>query len=186
MSTASTPKVETWRNVSRGKVFIQKLDRRGEIAHMMVGPEKKFTITPEERRINQDAAYSPDQDFFTNGRFAPVRLIENDEDEELGEENEFFLSNANTMSESDILALFQKGRQKYKKFDETLEQITNPVTLTRMLDLMDSDDYDPTVRQREQVEARLQEVDFAAWQARTTPEYVDEDSGRSHSMLKQY
>lgn len=97
-----SPKKETWQNITKGTAAILKLDVRGLEYGEVIRSGMKTSLTPEERRLNQDRAAARSQDLFSNGTLAPVRLL----DEELEEYAEF-ASNPNFMAESEIAGLFK-------------------------------------------------------------------------------
>lgn len=143
--------METWKNATRSTVVLRRFDRTGKLTDEVVRGGSVFHITPDERRLNQEIAASDDLDMFQNGLLAPVKLIESAEDVEQ------FKSNPNHMSEDDMLALLQS--RSAKAFQERVSNITNPVTLKRLLEMAaQSDEANATVKQVEFVTARLQEV----------------------------
>jgi hypothetical protein len=76
-------------------VVINRLDHRGELTkHDIVDPGKKFNLTTEERRMNQELAARADMDVFSNGQLQPVRILDDvDDAREIA-------SNPNLMSEA--------------------------------------------------------------------------------------
>lgn len=91
---------ETWQNVTRGTAAVIKLDMRGMEYGEVVRAGGKVSLSPEERRLNQDRAATEKQDLFSNGMLSPVRLVDGSED------NTDIAANPNFMSESDISDLF--------------------------------------------------------------------------------
>jgi len=148
------PDFETWKNATKGVVYILKMDRMGNEVHESVPYERSVSIQKSERLMNQDRAASEDLDVFLNGTMVPVRLLDGDEDAK------DIASNPNLMSESDMAALF-KGH--WKTFESKVGEIQNERTLMRLLD-MASDDA--TVRQQKIIKDRLAVVAPSAYQER--------------------
>lgn len=74
---------ELWRNVTAGVRHYIKLDPIGNQTHGVVQPGKTFTISPIERRLNQEAAYADKADLFRNGTFILVEGSEQTSEEEI-------------------------------------------------------------------------------------------------------
>lgn len=140
---------ESWKNATNGLLFIRKYNGRGELDHEAVQAKKTFHVTPQERRINQEMAAVPEQDFFSNGMLTPVRLIDTEEDAKE------IASNPNLMSESDMKGLF---KSQWKTFSTKVAGITNETTLKRMLEMARDDDSGASVKQADAIEARLRDV----------------------------
>lgn len=140
--------LETWENVSRGRVVIKhKAGEYGRFKDELVNGGKKFHITQDDRRLNQELAANDGLDPFMNGILSPVRLLENSEDAEA------ILANPNVMGESEMADLV-KGH--FKSLEKRLGDITNPVTLERLLAV--AKQSDASVSKVEAITARLQEV----------------------------
>jgi len=142
--------METWKNATRSTVVLKRFDRAGRLTDDVIRGGQTFHITPDERRLNQEIAATDDLDMFQNGLLAPVKLIETAEDVEQ------FKSNPNHMSEDDMLALLQS--RSAKAFRDRVSEITNPVTLKRLLEMAQTEEANATVKQVEFVSSRLQEV----------------------------
>lgn len=140
---------ESWKNATNGLLFIRKYNNRGDLGHEAVHARKTFHVTPQERRINQEMAAVPSQDFFSNGMLTPVRLIDTEEDAKE------IASNPNLMSESDMKGLF---KAQWKTFDARIDSITNETTLKRLLEMSQDNEVGASVRQADAVQARLREV----------------------------
>lgn len=67
---------ELWKNVAQGTRHYVRLDPIGNQTHGVVQPGKTFTITPLERRLNQEAAYATKADMFLNGTFILLQACE--------------------------------------------------------------------------------------------------------------
>jgi hypothetical protein len=138
---------EVWQNSSQGMVGIVKLDRRGEITAEAVNGGAKFSLSVEERLLNQDRAASKDQDLFLNGTLVPIRLIET------AEGAAEIAHNPNIMAESEMQGLF---KLHWKKFETSVGEITNEVALRRLRSL--AEEHDATLRQVQVIDDRLAEV----------------------------
>ena len=122
---AQPPKLEIWRHSGAGRVFLTKFNAAGTETSVAVGGGKTVTLTPQERRLNQDRCASDKLDFFKNGTLVPVRLVESEYDfEELA-------NNRQVMSDEEIAALLTGHPSTFKK---RVEELTNPVTIQRIID----------------------------------------------------
>lgn len=148
--------METWKNVAKGPIELIKLDPRGNERGELIEGGRVFTISREERQINQDRCVAADMDWFTNGRLAPVRIpvrILN------GDEEDFDLASyPNVIADADLESMFA---EHWRTFEKRIAEITNPVTLQRILDL--AHDKDATVRQVKTIQDRMKEVDPTAF-----------------------
>jgi hypothetical protein len=123
--------LEAWENVSRSRYALQRINSRGDITTDLIGGQRTFHLSPEERYMNSELASSPKVDPFKNGRFAPVRLLETTEDAEE------IASNPNLMGESEIKALVTG---KVEPLRARLSQIEQPVVVERMLQVAEAED----------------------------------------------
>jgi len=140
--------LESWKNSTRGMVFLNRLDHRGEMTRVEgIDGGKTFHLSPEERRINSEQSAGPELDVFRNGTLTPVRLIED------SEEARELASNPNVMSESDMAVLVKIHP---KTFEAKLKDIRNPVTLERLLAIAHREDA--SIKRVEAIKARLTEV----------------------------
>lgn len=149
--------VETWNNPGQARVVIKRMDHRGEPSRdELIRGGATFTITPEERAINQRMAYSPQLDFFRNGTLVPVALIEGSE---MALEA---ATNPNLLSDGDMRSLLARRSGAAKtKADEAflakLANIENATTLGRLLSL--SEEEDAPVSRVRAIQARLAEIE---------------------------
>lgn len=141
--------LETWENGTRGRIGVLKFDRRGELRNELVRPKARVHLTPDERKINQERAAEDRLDVFQNGHLIPVRLLDGTEDAKE------IASNPNLMAESDLRELFKR---QWKAFGSKVNEITNPMTLNRLLALAEDDDVNATVKQVSIIKARISEV----------------------------
>lgn len=133
--------LETWKNPTEGRVWINRLDRFGELVKVeVINSGKTFHISPGERRLNQEMAATSDQDVFSNGTLSPMRLLEGDADAAA------FAANPNLMTEDDMRVLFKPARTEAAKvvagdaFIDRLASIKNIATLDRLLALAREED----------------------------------------------
>lgn len=140
--------LETWKNASNAFVAVTKLDPRGQEKTEIIESGKTFSLTSEERRINQDRCIEVANDFFKNGMLMPIRLL--DGDEEVAE----LASSANLMSDSELQDLFG---QHWRTFEKRINEISSTVTLQRMLDL--SEKVDATHKQVTTIQSRMFALD---------------------------
>lgn len=141
--------LETWQNVTRGRVVLRRVGALGQVRHEMIGAGKTFHITPQERRMNQEVAANDDLDFFRNGVLQPINLADT-------EDAEILKNNPNLLGdEAQIRRLFQASPDV---FAERLAQIKNSTALERLLELAYQDETKATVSQARMVEARLAQV----------------------------
>ena len=144
--------LETWKNPPAGRVWINRLDHRGELGKVeIIGSGRVFHLSPAERRLNQEMAVNPDLDIFTNGTLTPIRLLGTDEAEAAA-----FANNPNLMTESDMRNLVGKAKGKQDAFAERLAGIRNPATLERLLAL--AREEDAPLSRVEAIQARLAEL----------------------------
>lgn len=122
-------KKETWENVSKGTVGYLESDPKGPPRGKMVRAGGKFSISTEDRIMNQDLAKN-DGGVFQNGRLQPVRLVDTAED------YEEVASNPNFMSESDIAALL---KQPVKALQARLDEITSVNTINLIAEMAQAD-----------------------------------------------
>jgi len=123
--------LETWQNVSAGMIYVWETDKRGNMKDKIVYGGQKFQISTEDRIFNQDRATSSTVDLFHNGRCVPVRILEGTEG------YEEIASNPNMISTSEMTTLL-KGKVATVK--AKLKDITNEVTLKRLLDVANESD----------------------------------------------
>lgn len=166
---AETHELETWRNNTASRVWLKKYNSQGLLVDELIGGGKQFHVTPNERRLNQEKAANVELDVFSNGTFAPVRLIDGEEDAKA------LADNPNVMSDSSMGDLFkQKGATA--TFIEKVNAISNPTTLNRLLSV--AEERDASVKQVGVIRARLEqvspllatEIHSTAGMARATPE----------------
>lgn len=146
---------ETWQNVTRGTAAVLKLDSRGNEFGYVIPSGAKVTLSPEERRINQDRAASKAQDLFSNGTLEPhgswaSKLL--DADEDLADEYKDIAENPNFISESEIKELF---KLRIDAFRRRLADIENRTVVDRILSM--AHDLDAKASQIKAIEDRVEE-----------------------------
>jgi hypothetical protein len=138
---------EVWQSNIRGLVAVLKQDRRGEVIHELIQPGMRFTITEEERLLNQDRAADKENDLFLNGTLSPIRILDT------AERADEIKNNANLMSKEEMEGLFSLH---WKQFGQRVDEISNATTLTHLLDM--AKEIDATMKQSEVLKARLEAV----------------------------
>lgn len=123
-------KKETWENVSRGVVGYLESDPKGPPRGKLVRGGARFTISTEDRIMNQDLAMN-DGGVFQNGRLQPVRLIDTAED------YEEIAANPNFMSESDITDLLKRP---IKEVRARLDEVTSVTTVNLIAEIARADE----------------------------------------------
>lgn len=136
---------EVWKNATVGQVVVQRSAPNGLVRHELITGERTFSISPEDRRMNQNLAANADLDIFANGTLQPVKLPEDTEPD--------LLQNPNHIPDTQLPGFF---RLQLRTFTKRLEAITNMAMLERLLEL--GPGQDATVRQMDAVRARLTEV----------------------------
>ena len=74
---------EIWKNVSAGLRHYIALNAIGEQTSKTVRAGRTFTLTPLERRLNQEAVYDPKVDPFRDGTFLVVKETDDTEMDEI-------------------------------------------------------------------------------------------------------
>ena len=143
--------IETWQNVTRGRVVLNRLGELGQKRPDMIGAGKTFHITPRDRRINQEAAANPDLDVFLNGTLQPVHLPSDN-----GEDYSAITSNPNLLGDDAQIKRLFKATDDV--FAERLGEIKNASALERLKDLANQDETGARVSQLRMIEARLTQI----------------------------
>lgn len=163
---------ESWRNTSGGYIFVNTVDRRGDIVPVSVIAGNVLQISPADRAMNEESAADPSLNVFGNGQMVPVRLI----DGTSAEDKAAIEGNPNLKSEDDLRKMF--GLQ-WKKFETEVGEIGNVVTLNRLKTI--AQEGDATVRQVNVIEARIAEIDPAA----SVPDVTMQSYGTGVPSLKE-
>lgn len=154
---------EVWQNMSKGRVSVLKFDRNGDTRHELIRGGQKFNITTEERLLNMDRAANDELDVFKNGFLTPVRLLEDSDD------YTEIAANPNLLGESELEAMFDLH---WKQFKASVEDITNMLTLNRLLEMAESDDINVTVKQHQVIKDQITSVSPIATAVESTVEQV--------------
>lgn len=141
--------LETWRNVTKGRVVVRKVGALGQIRHEMIGPGKTFHLTPQERRMNQEVAANEDLDFFMNGILQPISLSDS-------EDAEFLKNNPNLLGDDEQIRRLFKANDD--TFAERLAEIKNASALERLKEIAYQDETRAALPQIRMIEARLSQV----------------------------
>lgn len=153
---------ELWHNTGRGQVWIWMTNVMDKQELRPIGGGEKFMISPSDRRNNQDMAMSGD--FFTDGTFAPVKLVDSAKDfEELA-------SNPGVMSDSDVAELFELTAPQLKK---RLAEIDNKKILRRIQEVANADSTKATLAQVRAIDARVEELTPEIDPDRQLPDHTD-------------
>jgi hypothetical protein len=139
--------LETWENISHSRFVLKKFSARGELQGELINGKRKFHVTTRERHINQEIAATPGLDPFSNGMFAPVRLLDTTEDAAE------IAANPNLLGESDMVDLV-KGRVDSLK--KRLADVENSVVLQRLLEV--AKEQDVQASKLDAIKARIDEV----------------------------
>lgn len=143
--------IETWQNVTKGRVVLNKIGALGQKRPEMIGAGKTFHITPRDRRVNQEAAANSDLDVFLNGTLQPVSLPQG-----TGEDYAAITANPNLLGDDEqVKRLFKASDDT---FAERLGDIKNSSALERLRDLAMQDETGARVSQLRMIEARLSQV----------------------------
>lgn len=143
-------KKELWKNLGKGDVWVKTFDVKGnEVAKKVPGSGGTIQVTSEERKMNQEIAYGPEADVFTNGKLIVsdfTALVDVAEDlEEL---------RSNSLSESEIQKLLTENTNVLKK---KLTEINEPAIISALKDLVEDND-DVSTAKAKAIHARYDEI----------------------------
>lgn len=139
------PGIETWKNTIAGTVYITRIGDYGKRITELIYSGRVFSITPQERRLNQNACSSSALDMFTNGTLQAVTLLDDEPD------TPKLRNNPNMVDEREIPRLF---KLRGEHFSERIANISNPATIARLLDLARDPRLNATVQQFENLRRR--------------------------------
>lgn len=142
-------KRETWKNNLYGDYWYQTLDTRGRIGHKAAKPNRPFSLTVEERRLNEESVAMDDQNPFRNGTFSPVTLVDT------VEEYEEIVSDPNVRSEGDIKDLLDLNA---KELRAELAKIDSKAILSILMTEVSGEDSDYSAAKIRAVKDRHGEV----------------------------
>ncbi|MGZ4745721.1 MAG: hypothetical protein ACXVYY_01425 [Oryzihumus sp.] len=115
------PQMETWETTVETTMYLKQTDPRGREYHTKVGGRvgAKFSISAEDRELNQLQTADAVWDVFTNGMLVPIRkTAENDE-----------LRTPNQLTEAELKGLLTKSGQA---FASAVKKIDSETTLRRL------------------------------------------------------
>jgi hypothetical protein len=134
--------VETWESVTPSIHWVIKLDFRGdEKVEQIKGPNRRFTVTTEERFIQSERAKA-ELNPYLNGDFKPVQVPEG-----LNVE-----TNPNALNDEDV-KLFLAASNRV--FNEMLERIDSQSTLRRIVDMIENSEVDVAYQRYNQLSSKL-------------------------------
>lgn len=119
------PGVETWLNTSPSLIYLTKIGEYGRREAELVYGGRAFSLTPQERRLNQSHCFDAKNDPFTNGTFKPMALLEDEPD------TETLRANPNVLDDEGIIELFKLTGEP---FNQRLITITNPTAIDRLIE----------------------------------------------------
>lgn len=137
--------VETWRNETAGLITINRVGEYGRPIVDLIDAGRTFQLTPQERRMNQNACYSRELDIFTNGALRPIDLLDGEPDTEL------LRKNPNTFTDAELQRIFALSGDH---FVERIGQVSNVGAVARILDLARDPAYGATLAQYEAIRSR--------------------------------
>lgn len=137
--------VEVWRNTTPGLTHITKIGEYGKRISELIYGNRSFTLTPQERRINQSGYATDELDLFRNGTFQPVSLIDGEPDTDSLREN------PNILSDRDIHKLF---KTRGEAFEDRIDQVTSEAVLNRVLEIAREPRHNVTLQQYETIKLR--------------------------------
>lgn len=138
--------MELWENTTEANAVVKVKGAGGILRDERVEGRRKLHITPEDRRINQEACMDKKNDVFTNGMLIPVRLIDPADEAE-------FAANPNLMTEADMTALV-KGHAG--TFAKRLKEVTNVLLVKRWIEI--AKESDASFKRIEALEGRLNQL----------------------------
>lgn len=141
--------LEVWRNTTPGTAFITRVGEYGRRYSELIYGSRTFSLTPQERRLNQSGYASGELDMFRNGTFQPVTLLEGEPDTPSLREN------PNILTDRDILKIF---KLRGEAFIERMGQITSDAVLARILDMARDPRNNVTLAQYNDIKARQVEL----------------------------
>lgn len=125
MSTSiKAPGHETWHNNMAGRIYIKRYGDFGQVKTELIQADKNFTLTPDERRMNENESV-PALNMFTNGTLSPVSLVEGEMD------NERLLRSPNNVTEEDVEQIIGL---KGERLEARLETITSLTVMDRLIE----------------------------------------------------
>jgi hypothetical protein len=134
------PGVESWLNTSPSLVYLIKIGEYGKRETDLVYGGRIFSLTPQERRLNQSSCFDAKDDPFTNGTFKPLSLVEDEPD------TERLRTNPNVLDDDDVAELLKLTGEA---FSQRLIAITNVTAVDRIIETAKQPSAGATVGQLE-------------------------------------
>lgn len=141
--------VEVWRNCTPGMTFITKLGEYGKRETELIYGDRTFSLTPGERRINQNNYAKPELDLFMNGTFQPVSLVDGEPD------TARLMRNPNTLTDEDIKEMLA---MRGEIFSQRINDISSEAVLARVLEMAREPRYEVTLAQYETIKLRQMDL----------------------------
>lgn len=120
------PKIETWKNTSQGLKWYRCFDIQGRETTKTVKGGGTFTLTTQERQLNQEIAV-PSLDLFRNGTFVLRKESEQTNPDEI--------SSPDSLTDAQIESIYREVTHGDEKLADYLQSIHSLVTLQRMLEI---------------------------------------------------
>ena len=142
---------EVWTNPNECTVWVEVDNpyQPGMTMAKEIGPRENIQLSVRERRANQFIAARKEQDLFTNGTLAPVKLVDSADDfSELANE-------PNVKSETELKNLFKLSAAQFKK---ALAEINNLRVLERIQEIAEDDKTNTTLAQSKAIIASIEDM----------------------------
>lgn len=133
---------EVWKNATQAQIVLQRSAGQGLIRHELITGGRTFTITAEERRMNQNLAANEMLDCFSNGALIPLKLPPETEVE--------IKENPNHIADDQLPQFF---KLHWRTFEKRIDEISNALVLEQLLEI--GPEKDATVKQMSVIQARL-------------------------------
>jgi hypothetical protein len=153
--------LEIWRNTTAGRVGLIRLGDYGRERRERIEGGRQFTITPGERRMNQNRANRPSMDVFTNGVLLPVVLLPDEPD------TATLLRNPNIVTEPDMAGIL---KLKGESFLDRIATITNVSVVTSMIEMARQPKHKVQVAEYEALQAHRSNLEKAVAVEQREPE----------------
>lgn len=146
------PSIETWKNTSLGLKWYRCFDVQGRETTKTVKGNGTFTLTTQERQMNQEQSV-PEQDLFRNGTFILKKGAETTIPDEI--------ASPDSLTDTQLEELYREVTFGDEDLNTYLESIDSPVTLQRMLEIFVAEDDTKEVHVKA-IKARQLEVNPSA------------------------
>ncbi len=152
--------LETWRSTRSGRIGIIRLGDYGRTRRERIEGGRTFTITPGERRLNQNAVARPEQDVFTNGAFLPVSLLPDEPD------TPTLLSNPNVVTDLDMRGIL---KLRGDGLLDRISPITNISVIDSLIEMARQPQFKVMVPEYEALQAHKRNLEAAKVTAEERP-----------------